>query len=166
MPSNICAFTGHRPAKIPFGHDEQSPAFLAFQTSIEKAICLAITNGFTIFRSGGAMGFDLWCAEAIFGLKSDFPHIQLHFLLPCETQSNHWPEAWRDRYFAALSNADEVTCLQARYTRDCMFRRNRALVDGAKLLIVWYSGSHSSGTGYTIRQARNKGIEIQNLYQA
>lgn len=69
MQPKICAFTGHRPAKIPNGHNEQSPGFQSLHAAIETTIRQAISEGFSIFRSGGAMGFDLWCAKIVLALN-------------------------------------------------------------------------------------------------
>lgn len=160
----VCTFTGHRPAKIPNSDNEHSPTFQALYASIETASRQAITEGFTFFRSGGAMGIDLWCAEAVLRLKSEYTHIQLHFILPCETQANRWPECWRERYFDLLSQADEVTYLHAQYTSGCMMRRNRTLVDGADLVIAYYNGEAKGGTAYTVRYAEKSGVPVRNIF--
>ena len=164
MSSLICAFTGHRPSRIPGGDNETSPEFQRLRAAIEANIRQAIAEGYTVFRSGGAMGFDLWCAEAVLRIQKEHVHIQLHFILPCETQANDWPECWRERYFDALSKADEITYIQARFDKSCMFRRNRALIDGAHLAIACYNGQPSGGTAYTVAYAKKKDIPIRNLY--
>lgn len=164
MQPKVCAFTGHRPNKIPHCNNEQAPAFQTLYTSIKTAIRQAITEGFVIFRSGGAMGFDLWCAAAAVNLKQEYPHIELHFLLPCETQANRWPECWRERYFDLLSKADEVIYLQAQYSSGCMMRRNRALVDGAGLVIACYSGEGKGGTAYTVGYAEKNRVAVWNVF--
>ena len=38
MRDNACAFTGHRPSKLPWGNDEASPQFLAFRATMETQI--------------------------------------------------------------------------------------------------------------------------------
>lgn len=162
----ICAFTGHRPAQILGKNNEDTHAFQTLRTTLEAAIRQAIAENFTIFRSGGAMGFDLWAAEAVLHLKAEHPHIQLHFILPCETQANDWPEEWRERYFDLLSQADAVAYIQAKYTGDCMFRRNRALVDGAQLVIAYYDDRETGGTAYTVRYAGKQGLLVRNLYSS
>lgn len=160
----ICAFTGYRSTRI-LGGNNGICTVQTLKAALDTAIQHAITEGFTTFRSGGAMGFDLWAAEAVLRLKAKHPNIQLHFILPCETQANNWPEDWRERYFDLLSQAEAVTYVQAKYTSDCMFRRNRALIDGAQLVIAYYGGSETGGTAYTVRYAATKGILLRNMYQ-
>jgi len=163
MVHQICAFTGHRAKKVLGICNERSPAFLMVHCALEAAILQAAAEGYTIFRSGGAMGMDLWCAEIVLHLKAEYPQLQIHFILPCETQANDWPENWRERYFRALAEADKVTYIQARYTHDCMFRRNRFLVDGAQLVIAYYDGRPTGGTAYTVRYATKKGVPVRNI---
>jgi len=160
----ICAFTGHRPSHIPGGHDETSPEFRRLRDAIETSVREAVAEGYTVFRSGGAMGFDLWCAETVLRMKREGVPVQLRFILPCETQANHWPEHWRERYFNALASADEVICLQARFDNGCIFRRNRALVDGARLVIAYCDGRLAGGTAYTVKYAISKRVLVRNLY--
>jgi len=164
MLPTICAFTGHRPPRIPIGHNEKSPAFAALLATIDVSIRQAIAEGHTVFRSGGAMGFDLWCAEAVLRIQKEQPSIRLHFILPCETQANTWPECWRERYFDALTGADDTTYIQARYSADCMPRRNRALVQGAHLVIAYFDGMPTGGTAYTVSYAKKEGVSVRNLY--
>ncbi|MCL2544466.1 MAG: DUF1273 domain-containing protein [Clostridia bacterium] len=165
MLPKICAFTGHRPSRIPGGHNEKSAAFRRLCTAIEAALRQAVAEGYTVFRSGGAMGFDLWCAEAVLRIQKERAPIQLHFLLPCETQANAWPACWRERYFDALANADKVTYVQARYSAGCMFRRNRALVHGAHLMIAYFDGKARGGTAYTVSHAKKEGLPVWNLFK-
>jgi len=164
MEHKVCAFTGHRVEKSPGLCNEHFPAFPAPYCTLEAAILQAVAEGYTVFRSGGAMGMDLWCAEIVLHLKAEYPQLRMHFILPCETQANDWPESWRERYFCALAAADEVTYIQAQYTRDCMFRRNRSLVDGAHLVIAYYDGRPTGGTAYTVRYAEKKGVLVRNVY--
>jgi len=160
----ICAFTGHRPSRIPGSENENAPALRTLHASIDAALRQAVAEGYTVFRSGGAMGFDLWCAETILRIKKEQPSILLHFILPCETQANSWPECWRERYFNALADADEVTYIQTRFNKNCVFRRNRALIDGAHLVIACYDGSPVGGTAYTVQYAEKKLVPIRNIY--
>ena len=164
MEHQTCAFTGHRAEKIPSIGGERATAIPMFYCALEATILRAVAEGYTVFRSGGAMGMDLLGAEIVLRLNAEYPQLQIHFILPCETQANYWPEHWRERYFHALAGADEVTYIQARYTRDCMFRRNRFLVDGAQLVIAYYDGRPTGGTAYTVRYARKKGVPVWNIH--
>ena len=62
-----------------------------------------------------------------------------------------------DRLFAA---ADIVTATGHVYTRACMFRRNRYLVDNADLLLAAFDGQ-PGGTAMTCEYAREAGVSVR-----
>lgn len=45
-----------------------------------------------------------------------------------------------------------------------MMRRNRALVDGAGLVIAYYNGEGKGGTAYTVRYAKKNRVAVLNLF--
>lgn len=55
---HTCCLTGHRPQKLGLSEAET-------KTLLEKAIDMAIGNGFTTFITGMAPGVDIWAAEII-----------------------------------------------------------------------------------------------------
>ena len=46
-----------------------------------------------------------------------------------------------------------------------MFERNRMLVNGSDICIV-YLASSKGGTAYTVSYAKEKGVEVVNLYES
>ena len=40
------------------------------------------------------------------------------------------------------------------YSRNCMLKRNRYLVDHSSILLAVYNGTYQSGTGMTVRYAQ------------
>ena len=69
----------------------------------------------------------------------------------------------RAAYDYVLSEADEAVILSEHYSRGCMQRRNRALVDHADIMIC-YVDREGSGSSQTMHLAEKKGIEVYNLY--
>ena len=57
-----CAFTGYRPAKMPFGTAEDGPMGRAFRLRLRQEIEALIGRGYAHFLSGGAMGMDMLAA--------------------------------------------------------------------------------------------------------
>jgi uncharacterized phage-like protein YoqJ len=149
-----CCFTGHRIIKI-------TPELVQ---RLKDTIIELITQGVTDFYDGGAIGFDMLCAETVIELKAEYPDIKLHLLLPCppEEQVKGWNKAQIARYNEILQAADSVTVLSEHYTDDCMKQRNKRLVELADCCIC-YCANPRSGTGQTVRMAREKGIDVLNL---
>ena len=149
-----CCFTGHRIIKI-------TPELVQ---RLKDALIKLIEQGVTDFYNGGAIGFDMLCAETVIELKAEYPDIKLHLLLPCppEDQVKGWNKAQIARYNEILQAADCVTVLSGHYTNDCMKQRNERLVELVDCCIC-YCNNPRSGTGQTVRMAQEKGIDVINL---
>ena len=160
-----CAFTGYRPQKMPFGFNEADPRCVEFKARLRATIEDLIGHGYAHFISGGALGMDMFAAEAVMDLKRDYPWIILEMVCPFEAQPAKWAPEYQERYYRLMDDADMVTVISHKYTRSCMFRRNRYLVDNADLLLAAYDGQ-PGGTAMTVGYAREMGIPIQTIMPA
>lgn len=149
-----CAFTGHRPQKLPFGFNEADERCTALKDILRKQIIHLIEEEkVTHFISGMALGVDMYSAEIVLDLKKTYPGITLESAIPCETQANKWNAAMRERYYEIAAQCDKETMLQTKYTPDCMEKRNRYMVDHADYIIAVWDGK-PSGTGNTVKYAQ------------
>ena len=103
-----CAFTGHRPKKLPWGYNEADVRCVALKAALEREIRLLIQEGVTDFLSGMAEGVDLLAAEIVLHLRSEYPSVKLHCILPYKGQETEWPAASQARYHAILAEADSI----------------------------------------------------------
>lgn len=148
-----CAFTGHRPSSFHFGYDEEHLDCRKLKLTMLSQISALINNGVTTFLTGMALGVDMWGAEIVLALKEQHTGLRLIAALPCETQANKWSVEQRERYFNILARCDETVYVSRHYTRDCMFKRNRWLIDHASFVLAVYNGASKGGTAYTVRYA-------------
>lgn len=149
-----CFFTGHR--KIP-----NDRAMLV--SYLREEILDKINDGVTVFIAGGALGFDTLAAEQVIDMREDYTDIRLCLYLPCIEQYADWCEADRLRFQNVFDHSDEVYYVTSdKYTKGCMKKRNRAMVEAADCGIA-YCIKNPSGTSQTINMAREKGIEVVNL---
>ena len=155
-----CAFTGHRPNKLPWRYDEDAPGCVALKKTLEKQIAVLADDGYTHFLSGMALGVDCWCSQIVLDLRETNSALKLHCLLPCEGQDAKWPASSKKRYHAILQSADSIVYVNREYNKKCMLERDRALVQLSSLLLAVYNGSFRSGTGATVRYARKLGREL------
>ena len=89
MKEKTCAFTGHRPQKLPFGFNEADERCTALKKLLRTKIIEYIeTEHVTHFISGMALGTDMYAAEIVLGLKAAYPGITLTCALPCESQAS------------------------------------------------------------------------------
>lgn len=64
-PSYTCAFTGHRPQKLPWKYNETDSRCLALKTALSQQIMKLVGEGVTDFFSGMAEGTDTYCAQIV-----------------------------------------------------------------------------------------------------
>lgn len=155
----ICAFSGHRPQKLPWGYDERDPRCLAVKQMLEKRLEEAYALGCRTFLCGMAQGCDTYFAEAVLALRQRQPEIRLIAMIPWPGQADSWRPADRQRYADLCAACDSREILEPRYSTGCALRRNSVMVRRADVLISVYDGS-LSGTGNTVRQAEKLGLTI------
>lgn len=160
MIKNTCAFTGHRPSKLPWKYNETDPRCVAMKATLTEQIEMLVDRGVTDFLSGMAEGTDVYCAEIVLALREKNPTLKLHCILPCTAQADKWSVSARERYRAILKQADSIVYVSREQYKDCMLDRNRFLVEHASILLAVYSGAQRSGTGATVNYARKMGREI------
>lgn len=155
----ICAFTGHRPEKLPWGRNERDERCIALKALLSNAIREAAEDGADAFACGMARGCDFYFAEAV--LELGFPLIAY---LPCPSQPDQWGEGDQLRYRRLLSECKQVYMVSPSYDAGCMTRRNRAMVDSAELLISVWDGS-PGGTGATVNYAKRHAVKVIGLWR-
>ena len=154
-----CCFTGHRPAKLPWGRDEDDPRCTALKNEIAARLDGIYEAGCRHFICGMALGCDMYFASAVIDLRRRHHDVTLEAAIPCAAQSYRWNAEQSARYEALLSECDEVSILQHSYTPDCMQARNRYMVDSCSVLLACFDG-HPGGTMNTIVYARRKGLQV------
>lgn len=160
MKEKSCAFTGHRPQRLPFDFNEKDERCVVLRKLLcEQIIRLIEEECVTHFISGMALGVDIFAAEIVLNLKNSYPNITLESALPCATQANKWTVRQKERYYGIVAQCDKKTLLQIRYTPDCMDKRNRYMVDHADCIIAVWDGK-PSGTGNTVKYAQKQKKKI------
>ena len=154
-----CCFSGHRPNKLPWGYNETSKDCVNLIIRLGVEIEQMRKKGVTTFLTGMAMGTDIIAAELVLDLKYAYPEeeIRLVAVIPYNGQSKRWNRNYQIRYETILEQADERIILSPSYTKSCMHKRNRYMVDHSAHLIAVY---HRGEEGGTIDYARRKGLEI------
>lgn len=154
MRDKTCCFTGHR--NIPLLKRK------AVVRNLKNELTTLIDKGYQFFGAGGALGFDTIAAQTVLELKEQFPHIKLILVLPCETQTRGWKEKDIAIYEEIKRQADKVVYTSKEYTRGCMHKRNRHLVDNSSICIA-YLTEQSGGTAYTVDYAMKNGLSVINI---
>ncbi len=149
-----CCFTGHR--AIP------SRYYAKTMRKLRKEIIRLIEQGVACFGAGGALGFDTMAAQTVLELKNKYPQIKLILVLPCKTQTCGWTETNKAIYESIKASCNKYVYTSEEYTRGCMHKRNRHLVDNSDYCICYLAESFG-GTAYTVDYAKQMGLTIINL---
>ncbi len=157
--NQTCCFTGHRPAKLPWGYDERDPRCLALKGSILRELERLYRAGYRHFISGMALGCDLYFAEAVLELKERYPAVTLEAALPFPAQAERWSEDNRNRWQALVDTCDLETVVQDHYDRGCMLRRDRYMVDRSAAVLAVFDDT-PGGTKYTLDYAAKQQLDI------
>ncbi len=156
MKEKTCCFTGHRvieAKKIPL-----------VKQALTAEITARIKEGYEIFVTGGAIGFDTLAADSVLELKKTYPHIKLQLVLPCKNQDIKWRYEQKKHYAEILSSADSCEYVSSLYTPTCMKERNKKMIELSSALIAYCDiGKLHSGSVQTLNFARKSGIKIYNL---
>ncbi len=150
----VCCFTGHR--------ELSADSLSSLYDLLRRAVCYAYDCGVREFRAGGALGFDTLAALTVLDLRETKPDLRLCLYLPCRNQDQIWSERDRLIYRDILERADGITYTSERYSRGCMQKRNRALVEGSDLCIAFCQNGEG-GSAYTVRYAKGQGLTVWNL---
>lgn len=154
MKNHTVCFTGHR--RILQEH------FGTLAQQLKTILVQLINEGYVYFGAGGALGFDTLAAQTVLELKNEYPEIKLILVLPCLSQTRGWSTRDIEIYEDIKSKADKVVYTSQEYTRGCMHKRNRHLVDNSSVCVCYLTES-TGGTAYTVDYARKNGLTIINL---
>ncbi len=154
MIDKTCCFTGHR--KI------DPKQYELVSKRLDMILEDLIASGYCYFGVGGALGFDTMAAQAVLKLKGKYSQIKLILVLPCLSQADAWSKNDQRIYEEIRSRADKIVYISQEYTKECMLRRNRHLVDNSSVCICYLTKS-VGGTAYTVNYAIQKGVKIINL---
>lgn len=135
---------------------------LQLNKRLDQTIQLLVDEGIRYFGTGGALGFDTMAAQAVLRAREHNPQIKLILVLPCKDQTRGWREKDIETYESIKKTANKVTHISVEYTRDCMFKRNRHLVDNSGVCVAYLTEA-TGGTAYTVDYAKKQGVRVINL---
>ena len=120
----------------------------------------------TFVLQGGEWGDERaqWVADIVSDMRRRWPDCAITLSLGEHSREVYalWRECGADRYLAMtlMNAADETVTLSEHYYPGCYRARNAYMVERSRRLIAVVTDS-ASGTGQTIRMAKQKGLELR-----
>lgn len=154
----IIAGTGHRPKYFPGKYDEND----SWQVNLKlRLTSQLIQDNPKLVISGGALGFDMFLAEA--ALELDIP---FDLYLPFKTMGVRWLHESKVRLSHLKENARRVTYTSWTYKGNYDFiKRDHAMVDDCDLLYACLNPEFThGGTFATVEYATGK-KSIKNFWK-
>jgi len=148
--------TGHRPEKLGGYSIEGRNKLYAFARLILNNEVAEQDTAFHVVQ-GMAQGWDQAVCDACVVLG-----IPVHARVPFEGQERHWPADAQTRYRRLLARCETVTVTSPTFTDDAYLKRNRQMVDESQKLLSLSSGT--GGSEYTVRYAREQGVQVVDLW--
>ena len=156
LRKKTCCFIGHR--DIPIGKAQE----IAGQTANEIR-SLIVDYGVCFFGVGGAIGYDMLAARVLFRLReTGFPNIKVILVCPFDGFTSRWSPQQKADHQRLLPKYDKVVCVSDRPSKGAYLKRDRYLVDGSAYCIAYCTRDYG-GTAYTLRYARQQGVEVRNI---
>ena len=153
LKNRTVCFTGHR--KIPPEKLE------TVARRLKETLIKLIERGYLYFGAGGALGFDTLAAQTVLELKAEYAQIKLILVLSCVSQADRWSDTDKRIYEQIKEKADKIVYTSREYTKGCMHKRNRHLVDNSSVCVC-YLTENTGGTAYTVNYAESKGLLVIN----
>lgn len=160
MKEITCCFTGHR--------ELSNKEIKIIKKRLNNEIDKLLNQGVNVFLSGGALGFDQLAASIVIKKqkKRKWKNIKLIMVLPCTNQNKFWTPKQKEHYRYLLNKSNKVIKTSEReYFNGCMKIRNAYLVECSSYCICALR-SDKSGTGQTVRMAKERGLQIINIIDA
>ena len=160
-----CCFTGHRAKTLPLGGDPGSRPMKDLKSWLRLTVQEAFDDGYRTFISGMAGGIDLLGAEEILALRKSAGagDVSLVCAVPYPMQIEELKtDDQKALYVRILSQSDAAVVVSKAFHGGCYRERNLFMVEHSSRLIgVVRSQKPASGTGMTIKMARDRSLETR-----
>ena len=139
-----CCFISNYSQDLQFEFEEINQYYKVLKVKFKRLITFLIEDlSVTNFISGMDLGLEQYAAEIVLDFKKIYPKIVLEGVLPFETQALKWTEFQRNGYYSIMKRCDKETLMQYHYTLDCMWKRDRYMINKSKFVIIAYNGDTS-----------------------
>lgn len=161
----VAAFTGHRKERILQGCGNNFQIFGQIRDVVVNQVIELYGQGYNVFYTGMANGFDMIAAEAVLLVKEKYGDITLAAAIPFRKQPLWFDAEDQLSYHRLLKKADRVVMVSENYYKGCYIRRDEYMVRKADAVIAYWDLERKGGTFYTVNKAVESGKPVINIYE-
>ncbi|MBT2656350.1 DUF1273 domain-containing protein [Bacillus sp. ISL-18] len=145
----VLAISGYKPFELGvFNKDHPSVQYI--KAAIRKALLPMIEEELEWILISGQLGVELWTAEVVFDLQTEYPELKLAVITPFLDQESNWNETNKEWYSTILMQADFVDSITKKgYEKPWQFRlKNQFFVEKSEGLLLLYDHEKEGSPKY------------------
>ena len=157
----VLAISGYKPFELGiFKNDHPSVTFI--KAAIKKELFQMLEEGLEWVLISGQLGVELWAAEVVFELKTEFPDVKLAVITPFLDQEASWSENNSEWYKSILAQADFIDSVTKKgYEKPWQFRlKNQFFIEKSDALLLLYDQEKEGSPKYIYEMA----VQYQNKH--
>jgi uncharacterized phage-like protein YoqJ len=158
----VLAISGYKPFELGIFKNDH-PAVLFIKAALKKELIRMMEAGLEWVLISGQLGVELWGAEVVFELKSEFPDVKLAVITPFLDQEASWSENNSEWYKSILAKADFIDSVTKKgYEKPWQFRlKNQFFIEKSDALLLLYDQEKEGSPKYIYEMA----VQYQNNHQ-
>ncbi|MFB3163014.1 DUF1273 domain-containing protein [Neobacillus sp. 179-J 1A1 HS] len=159
--SKVLAISGYKPFELGIFKNDH-PAVLFIKAALKKELIPMMEAGLEWVLISGQLGVELWAAEVVFELKSEFPDVKIAVITPFLDQEASWSETNSEWYKSILAQADFIDSVTKKgYEKPWQFRlKNQFFIEKSDALLLLYDQEKEGSPKYIYEMA----VQYQNKH--
>lgn len=153
--TKVLAISGYKAFELGiFQKDHPSVHFI--KKAIKKVLYPMVEDGLEWVLISGQLGIELWAAEVIFDIQSEYPDLKLAVITPFLDQEVKWNEQNKEWYESILARADFIDSVSRKaYEKPWQFRlKNQFFIEKSDALLLVYDQENEGSPKYLYEMAK------------
>ncbi|MFD1738474.1 DUF1273 domain-containing protein [Bacillus salitolerans] len=155
--TKVVAITGYKSFELGiFKQDHIAIQYI--KRAFRKRLLTLIEGNLEWILISGQLGTELWVAEEIFDLQTEFPNVKLAVLTPYLDQESKWNDFNKEQYEFIVSQADFVDSITKRpYENPGQLKaKNQFIIQKSDALIAFYDDEKQGSPLFMIQEAKRR----------
>ncbi|MDN3016754.1 DUF1273 domain-containing protein [Paenibacillus sp. BSR1-1] len=153
--NKVLAISGYKPFELGVFKNDH-PSVFYIKAAIKKALMPMAEEGLEWVIISGQLGVELWAAEVVFEMQSEFPKLRLAVITPFLDQQVSWNETNKEWYESILAQADFIDSVTKKgYEKPWQFRlKNQFFIEKSDGLLLLYDNEKEGSPKYLYELAQ------------